>query len=53
MLAGAYYERTADADFIQSIWPNIEAALRWIDEYGDSDRDGFVEYSRRAEKGGR
>jgi glycogen debranching enzyme len=51
MLAGAYYERTADLDFIQAIWPNIEAALAWIDRYGDSDGDGFIEYSRRSPKG--
>jgi glycogen debranching enzyme len=51
MLAGAYYRRTADAQFISSIWPNIEAALRWIDEYGDCDKDGFVEYSKHAVKG--
>jgi len=28
-----------------------EAALEWIDRYGDRDHDGFVEYSRRSEKG--
>src|SRR5204862_6419824 len=43
-LAGAYYQRTADLGFIQSIWPNIEAALEWIERYGDRDQDGFVEY---------
>lgn len=51
MLAGAYFRRTGDRDFLQSIWPGIEAALRWIDEYGDLDGDGFVEYRRRSENG--
>jgi glycogen debranching enzyme len=51
MLAGAYYRRTRDLDFIQSIWPGIELALNWIDQYGDVDRDGFVEYNRRSPKG--
>jgi glycogen debranching enzyme len=51
MLAGAYYDRTADRAFIQSIWPNIEAALAWIDNHGDADGDGFVEYSRRSSTG--
>lgn len=51
MLAGYYYERTADLDFIERLWPNIEAALRWIDEYGDQDRDGFVEYFRKSPTG--
>jgi glycogen debranching enzyme len=51
MLAGAYLERTGDMAVIREIWPNVEAALRWIDEYGDRDRDGFVEYGRRTESG--
>lgn len=50
-LAAVYYERTADLEFIRSIWPNIEAALDWIDHYGDLDGDGFVEYARRSEAG--
>ena len=28
------------------VWPNIQAALRWIDQCGDRDGDGFVEYQR-------
>jgi glycogen debranching enzyme len=48
LLAGAYHERTADRPFAESIWPHVEAALAWIDEYGDRDGDGFVEYERRA-----
>lgn len=51
LLAGAYYKRTADLDFIRSIWPNIERALEWIDGYGDADGDGFVEYSRHSSSG--
>jgi glycogen debranching enzyme len=51
MLAEAYYERTADREFIESIWPNIELALNWIDVYGDPDKDGFVEYHRRSADG--
>jgi glycogen debranching enzyme len=50
-LAGAYYERTSDLDTIREIWPNIEAALEWIDKYGDLDGDGFVEYAKKSEKG--
>src|SRR3989442_3706693 len=51
MLAGAYYERTGDQIFIESLWPHVEAALAWIDNYGDEDGDGFVEYSRRSANG--
>lgn len=51
MLAAAYFERTADRRMIESIWPNILAALRWIDEHGDPDGDGLVEYARMTETG--
>ncbi len=51
LLAGAYYERCADVAFIESIWPNIERALSWIDRYGDTDGDGFVEYQRQSPRG--
>jgi glycogen debranching enzyme len=51
MLAGAYYDRTADRPFIESIWGHIERALAWLDGYGDPDGDGFVEYWRRSPKG--
>jgi glycogen debranching enzyme len=51
LLAGAYWQRTADLEFLRSIWPNLEAALHWIGHYGDSDGDGFVEYRRRSHTG--
>lgn len=51
VLASAYFERTADTEFIRSIWPNIQAALEWIDRYGDRDGDGFVEYQRQNDYG--
>jgi glycogen debranching enzyme len=51
MLAGEYYRSTGDAETIRSLWPNIEAALRWIDNFGDVDGDGFVEYRRQSKDG--
>jgi glycogen debranching enzyme len=51
LLAASYYERTADTEFLRSIWPNIQAALDWIDRFGDIDGDGFVEYARKTESG--
>src|SRR5690606_20654744 len=50
-LAGHYYKRTADKATIQSIWPNIEQAILWIERYGDVDNDGFVEYQKYLESG--
>jgi glycogen debranching enzyme len=51
LLAGAYHERTGDIAFIQKLWPHVEAALGWIDHYGDRDGDGLVEYTRQARDG--
>ena len=51
MLAGAYYERTGDLPLIQSIWPQVQLGLEWIDKYGDIDGDGFVEYARHSPTG--
>ncbi|MGQ0532013.1 MAG: amylo-alpha-1,6-glucosidase [Caulobacteraceae bacterium] len=51
MLAGAYLERTNDLNTIDHLWPNIEAALSWIEHHGDRDRDGFVEYFRQTDTG--
>ncbi|BAU47373.1 amylo-alpha-1,6-glucosidase [Sulfurifustis variabilis] len=51
VLAGAYYERTGDRDFIEQIRGPIERALAWIDWYGDADGDGFVEYVRHSANG--
>jgi len=51
MLAHAYYERTADRPFIDSIWPNIVAALEWMRTNGDPDGDGFIDYARKSGSG--
>lgn len=51
MLAGAWLERTGDVATVAGLWPNVEAALSWIDRYGDRDGDGFVEYGRRTQEG--
>ena len=51
MLAGAYLERTGDLSFVTGLLPNLEAALLWIDEHGDRDKDGFVEYGRLTDQG--
>jgi glycogen debranching enzyme len=40
-----------DAAILRRYLPNAEAALRWIDRYGDRDRDGFQEYKTRSSHG--
>ncbi len=51
MLAGAYLVRTHDKATIERLWPSIESALSWMEEYGDRDGDGFLEYGRRTVDG--
>jgi glycogen debranching enzyme len=51
MLAGAYYRWTADLETLSELRPALDAALRWMDEHGDRDGDGFLEYERRAPGG--
>ena len=51
MLAGMYFDRTGDMETLAAIWPNIKAALHWIDAFGDKDGNGFVEYARQSESG--
>ncbi len=51
MLLGELLDWTADLDFARQMLPHAEAALEWIDRYGDLDGDGFVEYQSRSERG--
>jgi glycogen debranching enzyme len=49
MLAEAYGARTGDWEFVKQLWPEIEAALGWIENAQDA--DGFVVYARATEEG--
>ena len=51
LLLGEYYERTADLAFVRELWPNVRAALVWMDTYGDADGDGFLEYAQKSKDG--
>jgi glycogen debranching enzyme len=51
LLTGEYFSRTGDLDTVRALWPNVMAALHWIDTYGDPDGDGFVEYHRKNASG--
>ena len=50
-LAGLYVQRTDDIETLRALWPHIEAALNWIDQWGDRDGDGFIEYHRMTDEG--
>ncbi|KZE69320.1 amylo-alpha-1,6-glucosidase [Fictibacillus phosphorivorans] len=51
VLLSEYTKWTGDLTLAEQLLPNIEAALNWIDEYGDRDGDGFVEYHQESSKG--
>jgi len=51
LLLGEYFVRTGDLETVRKLWPNAQAALRWIDTHGDRDGDGFVEYFRQTQQG--
>lgn len=43
LLHDAWRAGMADSD-VTALLDNLEAALRWLGDYGDSDGDGFLEY---------
>lgn len=49
-LAEAYHWN-ADPRLLDDCQAPLEAALTWIDKYGDFDGDGFVEYATRSKQG--
>ena len=51
MLAATYFRWTADLETLSALRSALDAALEWIDRYGDADGDGFVEYQRRSPAG--
>ena len=47
------YERwTGDRDLVQALEQPARAALAWIENYGDRDGDGYLEYERRNQQSG-
>ena len=42
---------TGNRELVESYLPNVVAALRWIDEWGDRDADGLQEYKTRSSQG--
>lgn len=51
ILLSETFNWTADEELVQELLPAAHRALDWIDQYGDLDGDGFVEYLRRSPKG--
>ncbi|GAB6098619.1 glycogen debranching N-terminal domain-containing protein [Halanaerocella petrolearia] len=51
ILVAKYYRWTNDLSLVKELLPAIKKALDWIDEYGDRDGDGFIEYEASPELG--
>ena len=51
ILLSEVWRWTDDAALVRDVKEPALKALAWIDEYGDRDGDGFVEYERRTPRG--
>ncbi len=51
VLLSEVWRWTDDSAFVRELKEPALAALRWIDEFGDRDGDGFVEYERKTPRG--
>jgi len=51
ILLSEVWRWTDDRSLVTELREPALAALRWIDEYGDRDGDGFVEFLRRSPRG--
>ncbi len=46
-----YWRFTGDDALVRELEPNARAALRWLEDFGDADGDGFIEYRTRSDQG--
>jgi glycogen debranching enzyme len=51
MLLGEARRWGLDRDVVEGLLPNADRAIEWIEQYGDRDGDGFVEYERLTDAG--
>jgi glycogen debranching enzyme len=52
VLLDEYHRWSGDDGLVRALEPNARAALAWIDDSGDADGDGYVEYACRNLKTG-
>jgi len=53
MLLGEVRRWGLAPETVERLLPHVDAALRWLEERGDTDGDGWVEYRRKNDKGRR
>jgi glycogen debranching enzyme len=51
ILLHEYVRWTMDLEFLKRWWPEALRAMSWIEKWGDSDGDGFLEYAKRSPTG--
>jgi glycogen debranching enzyme len=51
MLAAEYFRWSGDIELMSQLETNLRAALHWMEEYGDINKDGYLKYERRSAKG--
>ena len=47
ILLDEYHRWSGDDELVRALEPHARAALDWIEDSGDADGDGYVEYARR------
>lgn len=51
ILFGRHAAWTGSLALFDELRPNVEQALEWIDQYGDTDGDGYVDYECKSQSG--
>ncbi|HEY7801547.1 MAG TPA: amylo-alpha-1,6-glucosidase, partial [Dehalococcoidia bacterium] len=51
MLLAQYYEWTADMRLVRELLPAVRRAITWMEVYGDTTGDGYLDYAKRSAKG--
>lgn len=51
ILLAEYIDWTGDIRLFRDLIKNVDAAIEWIDRYGDLDGSGFTSYARHSPKG--
>ncbi len=46
-----WYQWTGDQQLLHELLPAGRKALQWMETYGDTDGDGFLDYQRQSERG--
>jgi glycogen debranching enzyme len=51
ILLAQYVRWSGDLDLVRTLRPNVDAALGWMEQYSDTDGDGYLDYVGRYEHG--